>query len=183
LIVRKIAVNEFLVMESIYIRPYRPDDAIPPITALLHAAYAPLAKMGFRFLATHQDDATTLRRLQNGFAFVVEVDGAIVGTIALRPPATQSDCAWYLRPGVFTFGQFAVRPDLQRCGIGLRMLQFVEQQARELGATELALDTAEGALHLRHWYERLGFRFVQYVSWDDTNYRSVVLSKPLTGEV
>lgn len=166
--------------ESIRIRPFRLDDAVPPITALLHSAYAPLARMGFRYLATHQDDATTFRRLQQGFAFVAEMDGTLVGTVTLRPPPAESDCAWYLRRGVFSFGQFAVRPDLQRLGIGLHMLQFVEQQARDRGATELALDTAEGAVHLREWYERLGFRFIEYVSWEDTNYRSVILSKPLT---
>jgi GNAT superfamily N-acetyltransferase len=167
--------------DSVAIRAFRADDAIPPITALLHAAYAPLARMGFRYLATHQDDATTLRRLQRGFAFVAELDGVIVGTITLRPPPAQSDCAWYLRPGVFSFGQFAVSPDLQRRGIGLRMLQFIEQQARDRGATELALDTAEGAIHLCQWYERLGFRFIEHVTWPVTNYRSVILSKQLTG--
>jgi GNAT superfamily N-acetyltransferase len=165
--------------KGIQIRPLRPDDPIPPITVILHAAYSPLARMGFRYLATHQDDATTLRRLQRGFALVAELEGVIVGTVTLRPPRDKSDCAWYLRPGVYSFGQFAVRPDLQRRGIGLRMLQFVEQQARDCGAAELALDTAEGAEHLRKWYERLGFRFVGHVSWDDTNYRSVVLSKEL----
>jgi GNAT superfamily N-acetyltransferase len=135
--------------------------------------------MGFRYLATHQDDATTLKRLQRGFAFIAELDGTLAGTITLRPAPVQSDCGWYLQPGVFSFGQFAVRPDLQRCGIGLRLLQFIEQQARERGATELALDTAEEAIHLRQWYARLGFRCVGYVSWPDTNYRSIVLSKQL----
>lgn len=61
------------------------------------------------------------------------------------------------------------------------MLEFVEQHARDHEAAELALDTAEGAIHLRQWYERLGFRFIEHVSWQDTNYRSVILSKQLTG--
>lgn len=56
------------------------------------------------------------------------------------------------------------------------MIEFIEQQARTRGATALALDTA----HLRQWYERLGFRFIEFVSWHDTDYRSVILSKPLT---
>ncbi len=162
------------------IRELRNDDAIPPITALLHAAYAPLARMGLRFLATHQDDATTLERFQVGSGFVAEIDGAIVGTITLRPPATESDCAYYLSPGVFAFRQFGVHPEYQRRGIGLLLLKFIEQKARARGASELALDTAEGALHLRQWYERCGFRCVGHVSWHDTNYRSVVLSKTLS---
>ncbi|MBW1796697.1 MAG: GNAT family N-acetyltransferase, partial [Deltaproteobacteria bacterium] len=45
------------------------------------------------------------------------------------------------------------------------------------GASELALDTAEQATHLINWYERLGYRFIEYVDWDVTNYRSVIMSK------
>lgn len=164
---------------NVLIRAYREDDPIPPITELLHAAYAPLARMGFRYLATHQDDATTLRRLQDGLSFLAERDGTIVGTITLRPPQSQSSCHWYRQASVYSFGQFAVRSDLHRCGIGRTLLDHVIAIAPTRGATELALDTAEGATHLRQWYERLGFRFVEHVSWDETNYRSVVLSRSL----
>jgi len=164
---------------ELLIREFREDDAVPPITALLHAAYAPLAQMGFRYLATHQDDATTERRLRDGFSFLAEKDGILIGTITLRSHAPQSPCQWYRRPPVYTFGQFAVRSDLQRLGIGRRLLDFVTELAKQQGATELALDTAEGATHLRRWYERLGFRLVEHISWPETNYRSVVLSLTL----
>jgi hypothetical protein len=43
----------------------------------------------------------------------------------------------------------------------------------------MALDTAEGATHLRRCYEAIGYRFIQYISWHDTNYLSLVLSKRL----
>ena len=69
---------------GVVIRELLPEDSIPAITELLHEAYAPLAAKGFRYLATHQDDATTARRLQGGMSFVSEVDGRIVGTITLR---------------------------------------------------------------------------------------------------
>lgn len=154
-------------------------DAVPEITAMLHAAYAGLARMGFRYSATHQDDATTLRRLQKGEAFVAEWNGALAGTITLTGPQPDSKCEWYRRAEVWSFGQFGVRVDLQRCGIGSELYRRVENRARELGAAELALDTAEGARHLREWYERLGYRVVQEVEWGDTNYRSVVMSKGL----
>jgi GNAT superfamily N-acetyltransferase len=170
------------VNQPLLIRDLGPDDAIEPITVLLHAAYRALANLGFRYFASHQDDATTRRRLCSGFPLIAELDGVIVATVTLYATAVQSDCAWYVRPGVFRFGQFAVRPDLQREGLGSRLLRIIEQRAGEKGATELALDTAEGATHLRCWYERLGFRFVEYVSWPETNYRSVVLSKQLGGD-
>ena len=161
------------------IRDLAESDSISAITALLHAAYAPLVKNGFRYLASHQDEATTLRRLRGGTAIIADREGEIIGTVTLYRSSPDSHCEWYRQANVFSFGQFAVRPDLQRTGVGLSLYRHIEEAARSMGATELALDTAEGATHLIRWYERLGFRFVQYVSWDATNYRSVVLSKPL----
>lgn len=161
------------------IRELVESDSIAEITALLHAAYASLANAGFRYHASHQDEATTLRRLRRGIPFVADRGGGIIGTVTLYRPDPDSPCEWYRQANVFRFGQFAVRPELQRNGIGLRLYRRAETTARSLGAVELALDTAEGAVHLRNWYEKLGFRFVQFVSWGVTNYRSVVLSKSL----
>jgi len=166
-------------MAEVIFRNYHDGDDIGAITALLHGAYGPLARMGFRFLATHQDEATTLRRLTRGFALIAEYEGHIIGTITLNPPKPHSRCPWYTRPEVYSFGQFAVHPDFQKQGLGGRLLQLAEARARAHSARELALDTAEGAVHLRQWYERLGFRFIEHVSWEETNYRSVVLSKKL----
>jgi GNAT superfamily N-acetyltransferase len=166
-------------LEDIVIRPFRVGDSVAEITTLLHAAYAPLAAEGMLYLASHQDEAMTLRRLAGAASFVAERASVIVGTVTLYGPAAESPCAWYRREGIFKFGQFAVQPGLQGQGIGLALMGALEGAARECRAAELALDTSEKAERLIRWYERLGFRFVQHVSWDDTNYRSVVLSKPL----
>ena len=169
--------------ERLVIRDFGPADSVSQLTVLLHAAYAALASQGFRYMASHQDDAKTRERLAAGFPVVAELDGSIVATVTLYGTLAASINPWYTRKGVFRFGQFAVRPDLQKRGIGLRLLQFIERRARERGAEELALDTAEGASHLRVWYEKLGFRQVGWISWPDTNYRSVVLSKRLAGNL
>jgi len=44
---------------------------------------------------------------------------------------------------------------------------------------ELALDTAEGASHLIKYYSDKGYRFIEYINWEITNYRNVVLSEKL----
>jgi hypothetical protein len=54
------------------------------ITAMLHEAYAPLAEQGLRFLATHQDSATTQRRMSRGDAILALDVDQIVGTITLK---------------------------------------------------------------------------------------------------
>ncbi|RPI55678.1 MAG: GNAT family N-acetyltransferase [Acidobacteria bacterium] len=146
---------------------------------MLHEAYAPLAPQGMRFLATHQDSATTRRRISRGET-IVAVDGvSIVGIITLKDTTLTQGSPFYDRPDVAGFGQFAVRPSHQRTGIGSTLLDLVEQRARETGVTFLALDTAENADHLIALYTSKGYAFVEYVQWPDVSYRSVVLAKPI----
>lgn len=112
------------------IRRLHEEDSIPEITRLLHEAYAPLAAMNLRFTATHQDDEVTRTWLRRGLSWVAEVDAEIVATVSLYPNASETGaCAWYREPGVFSFGQFAVRPDLQKEGLGTRFIGLLEREA------------------------------------------------------
>ena len=164
---------------AILIRPWRSTDSVDELTELLHRAYAGLAAMGLRYWATHQSAEVTLKRIQQGTCLVAEESGVIRGTIVLRNAAQTTGCPWYDRPDVASFGQFGVDPDLQKNGLGRRLLDQVEVLAAASGARELALDTAEPATHLVGWYTRLGYRFIEHAQWQHTNYRSVILSKTL----
>jgi GNAT superfamily N-acetyltransferase len=161
------------------IRPLNADDSLEELTDLLHRAYRVLADMGLRFLATHQDVATTRSRVAAGHCFVAELAGKVVGTICYFEPNKKSGCDHYKKKGVAHVGQLAVEPTLQRHGIAAKLMAHAEAYARERGMTELALDTAEPAIHLIDWYTRLGFRFVGHQQWEVTNYRSVIMSKVL----
>jgi GNAT superfamily N-acetyltransferase len=77
------------------------------------------------------------------------------------------------------FGQFAVHPSLQKHGIGSVMMDLAEAIAAHNDAKELALDTSEQALHLIDYYQKRGYEFREYVQWDITNYRSIIVSKRL----
>lgn len=164
---------------EVQVRLLSDDDSIPELTALLHRSYARLANLGLRFVATYQDDATTLERVQRGECFVALLDGKFVGTICYYPADRTDGCPWYDRPEVASFGQFGVEPGLQGKGIGEVLLAKVEERARATGARELALDTAEPATHLSAYYEKRGYRLVGEADWTETNYRSVILSKSL----
>jgi GNAT superfamily N-acetyltransferase len=161
---------------GITIRRLEPSDSIAELTGLLHRAYAPLAEAGMRFLATHQDENVTRRRIAKGECFVALRDGRLVGTIVLNPGGTTTGCDYYDRPGVSTVNQFAVEPELQRLGLGSTLMDLVEARAREIGATEIALDTAEPATHLIQYYSRRGYEIVGLTQWEVTNYRSVIMA-------
>ena len=155
-------------------------DSYERMTEILHAAYARLAAMNLRFKAVDQPVSVTRERAERGECFVAELDGTLVGTLTLYPSGLEdAPSEWYRRADVAIFSQFGVDPSLQAQGIGRRMIAAVEDRAREIGAVELALDTAEPATHLVDWYTRLGFRFIEYAQWGHTNYRTVILSKTL----
>ncbi len=135
--------------------------------------------MGLRFLATHQDDETTLDRISTGICYVVEQDGALVGTITLYLPDGKGGTPWYDRSDVARFGQFAIEPKLQKQGIGAKLMDVIEEETANRNIPELALDTAEPATHLIRYYEKRGYRFIEHTPWDVVNYRSVIMSKTL----
>ncbi len=165
------------ISNSITIRPFNSSDSIEELTDLLHGAYAALADMGFRYYATHQTPKETQERISKGQCFVAVFKNKIIGTITYYNSVNTYDTPFLKTQGVSHFGQLGVDPDYQGDGIATKLIKHVEEIARSNGDKELALDTAEGAKHLIEWYERLGYRFVEYTSWDVTNYRSVVMSK------
>jgi predicted N-acetyltransferase YhbS len=156
-----------------------PTDDIEAITEMLHEAYGPLAAQGMSFVASYQDAAITRKRMARGET-VVAVDGdLVVGVITLKRVLETHGSPFYERQDVAGFGQFAVRLSHQGRGIGGTLLGLVEQRAREEGVYQLALDTSERASQLIAFYEAKGFRFIEHLQWPDTNYRSVLLAKPL----
>jgi GNAT superfamily N-acetyltransferase len=165
--------------DKLIIRPITDRDSIDYLTGLLHRGYKILADMGLRYLATHQDSSITRERIADADCFVAELDDTLVGTVTFYMPHRTEGSPWLDRKDVAHFGQFAVEPSLQKSGIGTLLVAHVERHARSQGIRHLALDTAEPATHLIRWYEKLGYRFIEYCDWDVTNYRSVVMSKEL----
>ena len=162
---------------AIEIRLLQSSDSLAELTAVLHSAYAQLQRLGFNYTAVDQSEQTTRERIEGGECYVALAAGRIVGTILFhRHPR---GCAWYEQPHVAAVHQFGVTPGAQRGGIGSKLMQLCEARAAETGATEIALDTAEGAAHLVSWYERLGYRPVAIEQWEGKTYRSLILSKHL----
>ena len=60
---------------AVLIRPIEPGDSIAELTELLHRAYAPLAELGFQYVACHQTEETTRRRIASGECHVAVAGG------------------------------------------------------------------------------------------------------------
>jgi len=166
-------------MDGVRLRRLEATDSLDELTDLLHRAYAPHAAAGLKFLATWQDVQTTKQRAESGECWVAVLDGRLVGTITIYRPGMDHNSPLFDRPGVASFGQFAVDPSIQLRGVGSALERLAEERATEMGAAEMVIDTAEPADTLRLRYERRGYRAIGITQWNVTNYHSVVLSKAL----
>ena len=161
------------------IRELQPSDSIDSIIELLHRAYAPLGAMGLNFTGVDQTREETERRIGRGVCALAVTGERLIGTILVVGGKPVVGCRWYCEPYVARAHQFAVEPELQHRGIGGDLMQWAESWAQRHGYRELAVDTAEPAKHLRAFFSRRGYRFIEFVQWSAKRYRSVVLSKSL----
>lgn len=166
-------------MGDIIIRPAGGNDTPEMLTDLLHRAYKHLLDSGMKFTAATQSVETTRRKISDNACFVAEQNGIVIGTILFYLKMFRDAPPFYQKETVGLFGNFAVEPDLQKKGIGSMMLKYVEEFARSVGKKELALDTSENAAQLIKYYKKLGYKFVHYWYWYQTNYRSVIMAKTL----
>jgi hypothetical protein len=92
--------------QCITIRRQEASDSLHELTELLRRSYRRLLEMGLRYSATHQDAATTARRIAGAECYVGLLDGRLVATITLDPPGVRKGCSYYERPGICSFHQF-----------------------------------------------------------------------------
>ncbi len=99
--------------------------------------------------------------------YVYEVDEKIVGVAALE--IVTNDVGW--------IRWVYVHPRYQGKGIGTALMKHVEKVARSLGLKRLRLLTHEKAVWAIRFYEKLGFRIVDYIQ--RIAWRDVVMEKEL----
>lgn len=167
--------------EHVEFRLFLKEDSIEDLTQLLNRSYKGLADMGLNYVAATQDNSITLKRITNAYKCYIGIyKNKIISTISLYSPKPSNESSWYNKDFVAKIGQFAVTPELQKYGIGNKMMDIIEDEAKKIeNVKEIALDTAETAHHLINFYRKRGYKYVETISWDVTNYKSVILSKSL----
>ena len=133
-------------IENTTLREFRPAD-LPAVRELLletmHVSYAGIyAPSAIRHFTRHHEPKNILTDAQEGLAVVLERDGQIVGTGALVGDKIT---------------RVYVRPDLQRRGLGKRIMAGLEEHARAEGRRSVFLNASIPA---RRFYEAAGYRLV-----------------------
>jgi GNAT superfamily N-acetyltransferase len=162
------------------IRSIRESDSLEDLTTMLHRAYAAHAVAGLHFLATHQSVEKTRERVHSGHTFVMLDEQKLIGTVTVKL-RDQSQYGEY-QPTVplASFSQLAIDPDYRGQGLGVKLIEYVEQFARSNGCAEMALDTSQLALGLIQFYEKLGYEIQARADWRPVvNYESWILVKEL----
>ena len=163
----------------IEIQEYDSQVSITELTDLIHRSYRQLADLGFKYWGTHQSSDVTKERIAKGQCYVSFQNNQLVGTIVLNSPENSTKPPNYQTNNSCSFHQFAIDPSYQKQNIGSQMMDFIEHKAIEHGRNEILCDTAEGASHLVNMYLNRGYKIIDKVSWDGTNYTSVIMSKRL----
>jgi GNAT superfamily N-acetyltransferase len=167
------------ILSKIIIRQFASTDDIEELTLLLNKSYKKLSDQGFKYLASHQNSKTTKQRIDEGQCFVIFFENKLIATITYYSPTQASGNEWYDQDFVASYGQFAVDTEFQKIGLGGKLIGFVENLAKSDNAREIAVDTAEGASELISYYSKRDYKFVGHTQWNETNYRSVLLSKKI----
>jgi len=150
------------------------------LTALLHRAYAQLAAAGLNFTATYQDEAETLRRCACGPCWVSLDGDRLAASISLEfptPAHLRRVCTTAHRPGIAWLQQIAVDPAYRGLGLASQLRNVAYGWARDHGATQIGLDTAQPATHLVAMYHHWGFVDAEIIHWPGKTYDSVVLTR------
>lgn len=164
---------------KIRVRPLEDSDSLAHLTAMLHRAYKTHVDRGLRALSGFQPEEVTRKRIVSGECSVATYLGKVVGTILFKDAPNTAGTPWFDGPGVASFSQLAVEPEVQGRGIGGVLIARAEERAAATGARELALSTPQPATWLVEMYQRRGYRVVETHHWPETNYTSAIMSKTL----
>ena len=130
------------------VRPARLPDEVPAVRALFEEYAA-----GLGFSLCFQNFDAELAALPGDYAppagrlFVADVDGQVVGCVALRPQA----------PGVCELKRLYVKPTHRGRGLGRRLLEALLAEAKAAGYREAVFDTLESMTEALALYRTFAF--------------------------
>lgn len=137
------------------VRRGKPSDDAAIIDLLIASFTSLYSTIGESMSAERRRDLSDQAgRRASAISFVRELDGLVVGTLALTPPSTHSQAwvegAWYL-------GLLAVDSHAQGRGIAGSLIRHAERHARAAGATAMCLHARRGIHRQARLYVACGY--------------------------
>lgn len=130
------------------------DEDVQTLVAVVRAAFEEYQGQLDPPSGAHSETVETFRqKLTTGHAAVVEIGGDIAG------------CVFYEAGNDFMYlDRLAVLPAYRRQGLGRKLIEYVEAQARTLGLKRMRLGVRVVLKGNRAYYERMGYRLAEYKS-------------------
>ena len=143
----------------------------PAVAALRAAVAQDLTKRyGRGHWSSVASDAGVLRDVKTARVLLAWERSVVVGTVRLatKKPWAIDPKYFTARPAVLYLTDMAVRPDLQRRGIGRRCLAQAIEVAKAWPANAIRLDAYDGAAGAGDFYAKCGFREVARITYRNT---------------
>lgn len=134
------------------VRRARPSDTAA-LTELVNRAFA-IERWFLDGERTSADEIAAL--IASGSFVVLEYAGGIAAAVLVQVPGQHAGA-----PASHAYlGMLSVRPELQRMGLGVRLVRVAEAIAEAAGATCMTLRIVSLREELGRWYKRLGYHEV-----------------------
>lgn len=143
---------------SVKVRPALPSDDAAVGELLVEAFVSGYARKMPHIVVTDERKATlrdVARKREIATVLVAEVEGRVVGTVALFPPGAPSSEAWL--PNAADLRHLAVAPSLHGKGLSKALLDEAERVARESDYEAICLHVRRGAHGVAGIYRKRGF--------------------------
>lgn len=115
---------------------------------------------------------------EDGFVYVAEYEGITVGTVTLRdkPPAYYPSDIWHEddRRSLYLF-RLAVSPEFHGKGFGVKILEQVEEMAREQKVKRIRLDCDKNLSFLKQYYLSAGYKLIREAAVKD--YQCILMER------
>ena len=96
--------------------------------------------------------------IENREYYVYEDDGCASGFVAIEKSLSE--------PGTFYIEKLAVIPENRHLGIGLRLMDFASDRAKERGGKRISIALIDSNIILKEWYNKHGFDVFEIKKYD-----------------
>ena len=116
----------------------------------------------YQWNTSYPDYFRLLREVEKGTLYIIKNKGVCIGTISFDElqESAFDEIEWENKTDKFiVIHRIAVFPTWQKKGVGRKLIEFAEKNAKESGYKSIRLDVASSSEHLIKLYESIGYSY------------------------